>query len=145
MVQLYNDPPPGGEESLNIAIDTSAVLAVLLDEPSRSRLVALTGGAELLSAGSLPWEVGNALSALVRRGRIDGEGAARALRSFGEIPVRFPEIDLAPAVELAEELRLYAYDAYVLECARRYRAPLLSLDLARCRAARAAGIDVMEI
>jgi hypothetical protein len=33
----------------------------------------------------------------------------------------------------------------VLECARRYRAPLLSLDQPQCDVARQLGVEVMEV
>jgi predicted nucleic acid-binding protein len=48
-------------------------------------------------------------------------------------------------VDLAVEHRIYAYDAYVLDCARRYRTPLLSLDRPQCEVARGLGIDVWEV
>jgi predicted nucleic acid-binding protein len=145
MIQLYNDATrPRGDE-LNIAIDASVVLAVLLGEPSRERILGLTSGADLVAPASLPWEVGNALSALVRRGRLDGAGASEAFRAWGRIRVRLPEIDMEAALALACEQGAYAYDAYVLECARRYRAPLLSLDAAQCRLALALGIEVLEV
>jgi predicted nucleic acid-binding protein len=48
-------------------------------------------------------------------------------------------------VELAEAEDIYAYDAYVLECARTYRSPLLSLDGPQRRTAEKLGITVMEV
>ncbi|MCW9040299.1 MAG: type II toxin-antitoxin system VapC family toxin, partial [Rhodospirillales bacterium] len=59
-------------------------------------------------APSLPWEVGNGLSALFRRDRIDLDQAEGALRSFRQIPVRLSEVDLESAVGLAEEHGIYA-------------------------------------
>ena len=49
------------------------------------------------------------------------------------------------ALDLADTLGLYADDAYVLACAARQRAPLLTLDRRLARAARAAGIRLQEI
>jgi predicted nucleic acid-binding protein len=42
-------------------------------------------------------------------------------------------------------LPVYAYDAYVIECARRYRTPLLSLDGGQVRVARSEGIEILEV
>lgn len=56
-----------------IAVDTSVILAVLLSEPSRSALIAATEGCSLITAPSLPWEVGNALIAGVRKRRLTEE------------------------------------------------------------------------
>ncbi|MDZ7780397.1 MAG: type II toxin-antitoxin system VapC family toxin [Gemmatimonadota bacterium] len=130
---------------MDLTIDTSAVMAVTLGEPLRSELIELTRNVELMSAPTLPWEVGNALSALFRRNRIGATDAHDALAALERIPLRLVEIDLTRAVMLAHEHGIYAYDAYVLECARRHRTPLLSLDAAQQDVARALGIDVIEV
>jgi predicted nucleic acid-binding protein len=128
-----------------VTIDTSALLAVLLNESSRSALIAATEGASLVGAPSLPWEVGNALVAGVLRGRLAASVVEPTWRGFVQVPVRLAQIDIAEALELAVSLRVYAYDAYVLETARTERAPLLTLDAALARAARAIGVSIVEL
>jgi hypothetical protein len=54
---------------VEVVIDTAAILAVVLEKPEREALVAGPAGARLFSPASLPWEVGNALVAGVRRRR----------------------------------------------------------------------------
>lgn len=130
---------------MDITVDSSVIMAVILNEASKPRLLAQTLGAELQSPPSLPWEVGNGLSALFKRNRIDLRQAREALESFRQIPVRLSAIELEAAVDLAEEYGIYAYDAYILECARRYRTPLLSLDGPQCLVAQEAGIEVLEV
>jgi predicted nucleic acid-binding protein len=130
---------------LEIATDTSVIMAVILNEPSKTMLLEQTRDSELVSPPNLPWEVGNSLTALFKRARIDLDQAKGALRSFLDIPVRLAEIDLEASVELAKEHEIYAYDAYVLECARRYRAPLLSLDGPQRQVAVKLGIEVLEV
>ena len=61
------------------------------------------------------------------------------------IPVRLPDVGLEASVATAERLGIYAYDAYVIECARRYKTPLLSLDRHQCEVARIEGVEVMEV
>jgi predicted nucleic acid-binding protein len=85
------------------------------------------------------------LTALFKRGRIGLEQAQGALESFEAIPVQLAEVDLQEAVRLGHEHGIYAYDAYILECARRYATPLLSLDGPQCRIARTLGIEVLEV
>lgn len=130
---------------MELTVDTSVIMAVILNEPTKPRLLEVTRGAELVSAPSLPWEVGNALSALFRRRRLDIEQASLALASFREIPVRLPTLEIESSVALAEKHGVYAYDAYVIECARRYQTALLSLDTGQIRVARSEGIDILEV
>jgi predicted nucleic acid-binding protein len=120
-------------------------MAVILNEPSKPRLLEQTRDAELVSAPTLPWEVGNSLTALFKRDRIDLGQAKAALRSYRDIPVRLAEIDLEASVQLAKEHGIYAYDAYILQCARTYRTPLLSLDGPQRQVAVKLGIEVMEV
>jgi predicted nucleic acid-binding protein len=128
-----------------VTVDTSVVLAVVLNEPSKARLLELTQGAELLSPATLPWEVGNALSALFKRARLDLSQAERAVASYSQIAVRLVDVDLGSSVQLAHDRSICAYDAYVLECARRYGAPLLTLDAPQGEVARRLGITVLEL
>jgi len=126
-------------------IDTSAVLAVLLDEPTRPALVTATDGSSLVGAPSLPSEVGNALVAGFRRRRLSAEAVLAAWASYQKVRVRLAEIDVRKALEIALEARLYAYDAYVLETARAERLPLLTLDAAVVRAAERLGLKLLEV
>lgn len=130
---------------MQITADTSAIMAVILNEASKPKLLEETRNVELVSAPTLPWEVGNSLTALFKRGRIDLEQAKGALQSFRQIPVRLAEIDLEASVILAKEQDIYAYDAFILECARKYRTPLLSLDGPQRRIAIELGIEVLEV
>jgi predicted nucleic acid-binding protein len=128
-----------------VTVDASVVMAVVLNEPARSRLIELTAGAELISAPTLPWEVGNAFSAMLRRRRIDLPTVEAAMDAVDAIGVRLVGGSVRPSVELAARHDIYAYDAYVVECARRYRTPLLSLDRRQCEVARAEGVRTIEL
>jgi len=128
-----------------LVIDTSAVLAVLLDEPARPLLITATEGCLLVGAPSLPSEVGNALIAGFRRKRLSVEMVLGAWAGYQKVRVRLPEIDVRKALEIAVELGLYAYDAYVLETARAERLPLLTLDGGVARAADRLGLKLVEV
>lgn len=120
-------------------------MAVILNEDTKPQLVSLSRGADLMSAPSPPWEIGNALSALFRRRRVNLAQAESALVSYAQIPVRLPEVDLTASLVLAERNGIYAYDAYVIQCAHHYKTPLLSLDRRQCDVARSEGIEVLEV
>lgn len=118
---------------------------MLLNEPARPSLLRATEGVALLGAPSLPWEIGNALIALVRRRQLAARDVARGWNAFLHIALRYPDIDVPEALRLALEQNLYAYDAYVLAVARAAQAPLLSLDVRQIAAARASGVAVLEV
>lgn len=113
--------------------------------PSRDHLIARTQGAELVAPGSVHWEVGNAFSALLKRRRLKLAEVQAAMTAYAQIPIRFVDVELAAALELADRFGLYAYDAYLMACARRQRAPLLTLDARLGRAAKEAGVKLMEV
>jgi predicted nucleic acid-binding protein len=131
--------------AVDVIVDTSVLIAVLTGDPARDHLIARTQGADLLAPGSVHWEVGNAFSALLKRRRLKLAEVQAALAAYAQIPIRVVDVDLAGALELADRFGLYAYDAYLMACARRQRAPLLTLDARLGRAAREAGVDLMEV
>lgn len=128
---------------MNITVDTSVLLAVCTNEPSKPRLVELTTGHHLLVPSSVHWEVGNALSAMLKRDRITGAQAQACLLAYQQIPLTKIEVDLAAAVELADRFRIYAYDAYLLTCALTERTPLLTLDRALIVVAKQLNVQVL--
>lgn len=129
---------------MQIVVDTSALVATLLDEPDRPALIAATRGAVLFAPASVPWEVGNALVAAVRRRRLTAAAAADAWAAFTAVPVRLVEVDIAEAVATAIQLGLYAYDAYILVLARRRGLPLLTLDQQLHAVAAQANVQLVE-
>lgn len=126
-------------------IDTSAILAVILHEPERAQIVEMTTGVRLVGPGSVPWEVGNAFSAMLKRKRLTLTEAQKGLALFQGIPIRTVAIDLTNSLRLAHQAGLYAYDAYFLDCALKLSAPLLTLDAALKRAAVNLNIAVLEV
>ena len=111
---------------MDLIIDTSVILAVLISEPERSSIVKLTQDANLLAPASVHWEIGNALSAMIKRKRLTILEAQAAIQSYGKIPIRFVEVGLKESVAIASKHNLYAYDAYVIACAQSERCKLIS-------------------
>ena len=128
-----------------IVADTSAVLAVCLEETTRQKVIEATRGTELIAPASLPFEVPNALSSKFKQNALSLEEALESLERFEHIPMQQAEVDLEAALRLASELGIYAYDAYVIEAARRHRCPMISLDGGQCEAAGRAGVETIRI
>lgn len=130
---------------MQVVIDVSALLAVLLDEAHRQPVLEATAGATLIAPASLPWELGNALSASLRRRRFSLATARAAIAGFERVPIRLLPVDLTRALELAQAHQLYAYDAYFLATCRSVRAPLLTLDRGLRAAATSVNIALVEV
>lgn len=130
---------------MDIVIDTSALLAVIIGEPERGRIVELTTGHTLVAPGSIIWEIGNAFSAMLKQRRLDLAEAQRGLRIFQAIPLRSVKVDLSKSLAIAHQAQIYAYDAYFLDCAVRRAAPLLTLDRGLARAAFKIGVQLLEV
>lgn len=130
---------------MELIIDTSAIIAVLVHEAQRKEIVAATTSASLLAPASLHWEIGNAFSAMLRRGRLGLSGVQRALKTYEQIPVRFVRIDMGDAIRIAEKHDIYAYDAYFIVAAQYKRCGLLTLDRGLQRAAQNQGIELIDI
>jgi predicted nucleic acid-binding protein len=131
--------------NMKIVIDTSVVVAVLVNEKHKDRLIELTKGADLVAPSSLHWEVGNAFSALLKKKRITLEQAYRALAAYAGVAIRFYDVSLKEAMSLCMKANLYAYDAYFIACALRLQSPLLSLDEALLSAAAESGVSTMKV
>lgn len=129
---------------MDVTVDTSVVIAVIANEPEKKRLIRMTEGADLVAPHSVHWEIGNAFSAMLKRGRIEMEQAAKAIEVYRQICIRFVDVELRKALYIADELGIYAYDAYLVRCAVKYGTPLISLDRGLVGAARQMGVDVME-
>jgi predicted nucleic acid-binding protein len=130
---------------MEIVVDASVLISVITNEKDKQQLVDITREAELIAPISVHWEIGNAFSAMLKRQRISLEQAVRAIEVYLQIPVRFVEVELINSLAIAGELDIYAYDAYLIRCAEKYRSPLLSLDKRLIQAAKDKKISVLEV
>jgi predicted nucleic acid-binding protein len=99
---------------MDIVIDTSALIAVIVEEPERTK-IKLTREDSLIGSGSIPWVIG------------------------------VSRTDFLNALRLSKEINMYAYDAYLLDCAIRYKSPLLTLDRKLIAAAKNINVDALEV
>lgn len=113
---------------MEIVIDASCVMAVLMDEPEKSIVLEKTKGCSLIAPACLPYEICNALSSLMKRNLITVSEAAFAYHQFSRIQMRFIEPDLQLSLVIAGENKIYAYDAYYMSVAEQYSLPVFSLD-----------------
>jgi predicted nucleic acid-binding protein len=129
---------------MEIVADASIFLAVVLDETDREWVIEKTAGCGVISPEVLPYEIGNALIAVRRRGRLSEREVLRAFDISQRIAVRLVPVEVHDAMKLAIRFNIYAYDAYYLQCCIENRLALLSLDGRMCDIAKSLGIKVVE-
>ena len=130
---------------MNIVIDSSAIVAVIVAEPEKDAIIAATSGQTLIGPGSIPWEIGNAFSAMIRQRRVSVADAERGMEILDDIPIQYVSVDMSNVMSISAEGNTYAYDAYFLDCALRHAAPLLTLDRKLGRLARTLGVNLVDL
>jgi predicted nucleic acid-binding protein len=113
---------------MDFVSDASAFLAVILHESHREWIIDKTRGAAIVSPEVLPYEIGNALIAVMKKGRLDHREILRAFEASQRIPVQLVPVTIPAALQIATRFNIYAYDAYYLQCCLEKRLPLISLD-----------------
>ncbi len=129
---------------MKVIADTNTFLAVALNEPERDLIIRLTESCDLVSPEVLPFEIGNALTAMLKKGSLQASEVASSWEIVQHIPVDLRSINMKSALKIAVKFNIYAYDAYFLECANGLRSPLLTLDHGMKRIAREMGIELLE-
>ena len=128
---------------MKVVSDASAFLAIVLNEYKRDWVIKKTAGLNIVSPEVLPYEIGNALIALKRKGRLNEQEIIRAFSISQNVAVDLVPIKIHEAIKTAIRCNVYAYDAYYLQCCIENSLPLISLDDRMCEVARDLGIKVV--
>jgi predicted nucleic acid-binding protein len=129
---------------MKIVADTNTFIAVALNEPEKDMIIRLTEGCDLVSPEVLPFEIGNALTAMFKKNVLKATEIVSAWDLVQQIPVELRRTDIREALSIAADNQIYAYDAYFLECALHLRSPLLTLDQRMKDVAKRIGIQIRE-
>ena len=128
-----------------LTIDTSALIAVIGNEDSKQKIIEKTKGCSLCAPMSVHWEIGNAFSAMFKRKSSNMEHAKQALTAYREIPIKFIDVPLEKTLEISHAQNIYAYDAYLIQCAQQTSTSLLTLDKELKAIGKKMGINILEI
>ena len=128
---------------MDIVSDASVFLSIVLNEADRDWIIERTCGHTLVSPEVLPYEIGNALIAVTKRGRITGEEALQAFHISQRIAVRLLPVHIHEALKIAARFNIHAYDAYYLQCCIENDLYLISLDVRMCDVAKNLGIKIV--
>lgn len=129
---------------MKIVADTNIFVAVALNEPEKDVIIRLTGGCDLVAPEVLPFEIGNALTAMMKKKVLKTNEVTSIWDMVQRIPVDLRRIDIKSALKIAAKFKIYAYDSYFLECAASLRSPLLTLDSGMKKVAIDMGITLLE-
>ena len=129
---------------VEILLDASAIIAVIADEPEAQVVINCTQNATIVSPGIISCEIANALTRMMRKNIITTEKKMIDLiKSFKLIPMKIINIDLEKALEIAWQYKIYAYDAFYLEVAKRLQLPLVSFDGNMRKIGKELGLNVL--
>lgn len=129
---------------MEIVADASVFLAVILNESDRDWIIHKTTGKGIVSPEVLPYEIGNALIAVRKKGRLNDREVIKAYGISQRIAVKLTPVKIHDALRIAIRFNVYAYDAYYLQCCVENKLPLISLDDRMCDVARTLNIKVVE-
>ncbi len=82
---------------------------------------------------------------MLKRKRITLEQALEALKIYKQIPIRHTDIELDETLRIADKYGIYAYDAYLIRCAIKYHASLITLDKRLAQVAEEMNVDVIKV
>ena len=130
-----------------IVLDSCYALALVLPDEQRPASMAAVLAERLVSPMIWPLEVANALRTNLRRGRLDEPGAGKICQYIADL-----QVDVISAAhqlprrhfEAALAHDLTPYDATYLVLAQQFSSPLATCDMNLARAARRAGIPVLD-
>lgn len=129
---------------MEIVADASVFLAVILNESERDWIINKTIGKRITSPEILPYEIGNALIAMRKKGRLNDREVIKAYNISQRIEVKLLAVKIHDALKMALRFNVYAYDAYYLQCCIENKLSLISLDDHMCDVARNLNIKMVE-
>ena len=130
---------------MDLVVDANIFLAIALNEPEKNQIIQLTAGSRLVAPEILLYEIGNALSAMMKRQRLTYQQATKAFSIIELIPVVLEKADIIQALKISHRYNSYAYDAYYLEVAQRLRIPLMTLDQKMKNVGNSLNINLLEL
>jgi predicted nucleic acid-binding protein len=130
---------------MEIMVDASTIICIILNEPEKQKIISLTEDAELAVPEMISFEIGNVLSRMYKKRRLNEEQIIKAYTLYKTLPLRAIKVDMIKALNISCKYGIYAYDAYYLETAYRLNLPLLTLDGPMKGSARDMKLHILEV
>jgi predicted nucleic acid-binding protein len=129
---------------MDVILDASDIMAVILNESNKDVVIKLSKGATLLSPEIISYEIGNALVSLCKRNKLKEKDVIAAYHEFTKIPIRTLDVDIEKALKISLEYNIYAYDSYYLETAKRLKLPIITFDATMKKVALDMDVSLLE-
>jgi len=129
---------------MKLLADTSIIIALIAGE-EHTKIAELIKNHQLCCSSSIHAEVGNAISAMFKQKRITLAQATEIIKNFEQLSFEIITFDLHRSIQISHQYQIYAYDAYVLECAHRHHLPLMTLDNLMKEKAKQLKISLTEV
>ena len=98
---------------MKIIADTNTFLAVALNEPEKDLIIRLTESCDLVSPEVLPFEIGNALKAMLKKGSLQADEVASSWEIVQHIPVGLRRINIKSEIYLCLSILLLPQCQYI--------------------------------
>jgi predicted nucleic acid-binding protein len=129
---------------MEILLDASAIMAVIADEAESEIVINCTKDATIVSPNVISFGIANGLTKMMKKKIIDSrEKMINLFTNFKCIPIETIEINIEKSLEIAWEYKIYAYDAFYLEVAKRFNLPLLTFDGEMAKIGKIMGLDIL--
>jgi predicted nucleic acid-binding protein len=129
---------------MEILLDASAIMAVIADEAESEIVINCTKDVIIVSPNIVSFEIANGLTKMMKKKVIDTkEKMIGLIRNFKRIPMKTVEVNIEKSLEIAWDYKIYAYDAFYLEVAKRLNLPLLTFDDGMKEIGKKIGINVL--
>jgi predicted nucleic acid-binding protein len=128
---------------MEIIVDASAIMAIIVKEPERDLVIQLTKNAVIISPDMVSYEIANGLTKMMKKKIIEKERMINAFQYFKRVSIKTIEIDIEKALEIAWNYKIYAYDACYLEAAVRLDLLLLTFDGNMTRVGKELGVSII--
>ena len=124
----------------DIVIDASCILEFLLNQEAKNQIIQKVGSAQLVAPQCLQYEIGNALSKLIKRKLISIVDGVAVYHEFARIPIRFVEPEIPDSIVIAGNTESYAYTFYYISVAKRLNMSLFTFDETMIKNANSQGV-----
>jgi predicted nucleic acid-binding protein len=129
---------------MEVVLDASAIMAFIADEAESEIVINCTKDAVIVSPNVVSFEIANGLTKMMKKKVIDTkEKMINLIRNFKRIPIKAVEVNIEKSLEIAWDYKIYAYDAFYLEVAKRLNLPLLTFDGGMREIGKSIGITVL--